>query len=167
MWTVIKIKINELNLLKQDLDKKLNSDYKIYAPKILFTSYTNKKKPKAKQMYLLGDYIFCFSNKFKEQKYLEIIKFSRGIKSIISSFKSSQNEISNFIQRCRCYEIKKDIISLNFFDVEQDKSYQFNSGIFTNHLFKVVKVQKEKIKILMGNLNIFFNKEKYLLSINN
>ena len=118
-------------------------------------------------MYLLGDYIFCFSNKFKEQKYLEIIKFSRGIKSIISSFKSSQNEISNFIQRCRCYEIKKDIISLNFFDVEQDKSYQFNSGIFTNHLFKVVKVQKEKIKILMGNLNIFFNKEKYLLSINN
>ena len=44
MWAVIKIKINELNLLKQDLDKKLNSDYKIYAPKILFTSYTSKKK---------------------------------------------------------------------------------------------------------------------------
>lgn len=167
MWTVIKIKLKDLNLLKKDLDSKLNSDYKIYAPKILFNTRDHKNKIKMKQVHLLDDYIFCFSEKFKDKKYLELIKFSRGLKIIINSFGSSQIEILNFIQKCKYHEIRNELISSNFFEIKHDKLYKFKSGIFTNHIFKVLEVQKEKIKVLMGNLNIFFDKEKYFLTINN
>ena len=36
MWAVFKINIKELNLFKEDIIKKLNSDVTFYAPKVIF-----------------------------------------------------------------------------------------------------------------------------------
>ena len=42
--------------------------------------------------------------------------------------------------------------------------YKFESGAFSSQLFEVLRVQKNKIKLLMGNLKISLNKKKYLFN---
>ena len=43
MWTIIKFDKKNLSLLKEDLNKKLGKDYKIYIPKIRTQRFVNNK----------------------------------------------------------------------------------------------------------------------------
>ena len=43
MWTVLKFDKKNLGLLKEDLNKKLGQDYKIYIPKLRIQKYKNNK----------------------------------------------------------------------------------------------------------------------------
>ena len=69
MWTIIKFDKKNLALLEQDLKKKLGDDLEIYIPKLRIQKY-KKNKLVNKEIYLLGDYLFCFHKnlKFKENK---------------------------------------------------------------------------------------------------
>ncbi len=46
MWAVFKINIKELNLFKEDIIKKLNSDVTFYAPKVIFKIFHKNKEKK-------------------------------------------------------------------------------------------------------------------------
>ena len=70
MWTVIKIKSNAHGTVKEELKKKLNKEFQVYNPKILVQ--INNKKPINKSISLLGDYIFCFHEDFKNNKIIII-----------------------------------------------------------------------------------------------
>ena len=74
-------------------------------------------------------------------------------------FKESQKEIIDFIKKCKSYENEKGFLLQNFYDLVLNKSYQFFSGPFTNKIFKIVEIQKNKINILMGNLRTTVKKE--------
>jgi len=163
MWAVLKVNTKELYLLKEDLKKKLNSDFVLYAPKVTFDVF-NKNIKKKKEIYLLGDYVFCFSKKFEDSSYLRTIQFCRGLKKIMEGIRISQSDIIKFINRCKNYEIKTGIVSLHFYEVKENKKYKFGSGPFTSQIFKVINIQKDKIKLLMGNLKISINKQKYLFN---
>ena len=163
MWVVLKINRNELNVLRNELNNKLDFKYKLYIPKVCYKKNFQNKKNTKKELFLLGDYIFCFSKKFEEKGSVYLMKFCKGLKSILIGKDIAQKEINDFINKCKNHEISDGVISYSFFKVLEKKNYKFLSGPFSNYLAQVIKVQKEKIDLLMGNLKVTFKKRNYLL----
>ena len=161
MWTIIKYEKKKLEFLKLDLEKKLGSECKFYQPKLLYKNY-RKKKLIEKEFDLLGDYLFCFNEKFDNSKFINTINYSRGLKYILNGFIESQKEICAFIDKCKLSEDTNGYLSDQFYDLNVNSNYKFFSGPFTNSIFKILELQKNKIKILMGNLKTTVNKKDFL-----
>ena len=163
MWAVFKVNIKELNLFKEDIIKKLNSDVTFYAPKVIFKVF-HKNKEKKKEQYLLGDYIFCFNEKFEDEKVFNSIKFTKSLKYIARGIKIYQKEIKDFIKKCKSYENSNGYVSLDFYDLKINRNYKFASGPFINQIFKVLSMQKLRIQILMGGVKISLKKNRFLFN---
>ena len=163
MWTVIKFDKKKLSCLKNDLVKKFNSQTNIYCPKILIEQFKNNKLVK-KELNLLGDYIFCYNEEFSDNFNLDKIKYLKGVKLLLDGFKKSQSEIDIFIKKCKEMENSDGYITQGAFEVKIDQSYKFSSGPFTEKIFKIIEIQKNKLKILMGNFTTIVDKRDYLLS---
>ena len=67
MWSVIKIDRKKFGFFKDEINKKLGENCEFYTPKLHIEGLRNNKKIN-KEIYLLGDYIFCFNQNFKNQK---------------------------------------------------------------------------------------------------
>ena len=163
MWTVIKFEKKQINFLRQDLTKKLGSNYKIYIPKIKIQKY-KKNKLISKEVSVLGDYMFCFHKQFKSKLTVEALKFVRGLKYFLTGHNDSQDDIENFIKKCSELEDKNGYISKDLFELEINKSYKFLSGPFTDKIFKLINLQRNILKISMGNLSTTINRKKYLFT---
>ena len=161
MWTIIKFEKKKLSSLKSDLEKKLGANCKFYVPKLLFKRYIKNKWAK-KEFNLLGDYLFCFNEKFNDSKVIKTINYARGLKYVLQGFNQSQNEIEEFIEKCKTSEDSEGYISEQFYDLKINSNYKFFSGPFTNSIFKIIQLQKNKIKILMGNFKTTINKKDFL-----
>jgi len=161
MWTIIKIDKKYLNLLKSELDKKLGYGLDIYSPKLYIEKY-NKNKLIKKELNLLGDYIFCFHQQFSNPNILNYLKFVRGVKYFLNGFDKSQVEIKNFIYKCKDSENKDGYLTQKFYELCFNNNYEFTSGPFTDQIFKIINMQKNKIDILIGSIKINLNKDKLL-----
>ena len=161
MWTILKFEKKNLSFLKGDLEKKLGSNCEIYIPKLIYKRYNNNKIVK-REFNLLGDYLFCFNEKFNDPRYMKTVNYVRGMKYVLQGFKQSLNEINEFIKKCRFAEDTEGYISEQFYDLRIGLNYKFFSGPFTNSIFKIIQLQKNKIKILMGDFKTTINKKKYL-----
>lgn len=161
MWTIIKFEKKSLNFLKSDLENKLGSSCKIYIPKIHYKRFSKKKLVK-KEFNLLGDYLFCFNEKFNDSKFLKSINYVRGLKYVLQGFSQSQSEIIKFIEKCKVSEDSDGYISEQFYDLKINSNYKFFSGPFANSIFKILLLQKNKIKILMGSFKTTINKKEFL-----
>ena len=150
MWVVAKYDKKKANFFLEDLKKKLKDKVVIYNPRIKIEKFY-KKKLKSKELNILGDYIFCFNPKFANQKILDNLQFTKGLKYFLSGFYKSQKEIKEFIKKCKKSENENGFISADFFDIELNKKYKFNSGPLLNLIFQVIEVQKTKFKIIMGD----------------
>jgi len=162
MWIVAKYDRKKINFFLDDLKKKLNGEVLIYSPKVKIEKLY-KKKLVSKEFNILGDYIFCYNPKFENQNIFNQIKFTEGLKYFLNGFKKSQKEIKEFIEKCKKSENKNGFISSDFFDIEVNKKYKFNSGPLLNLIFQVIDVQKTKFKILMGD-KVTTIKKGYLFS---
>lgn len=161
MWAIIKFDKKKLGFLKEDLKKKLGDNCKFYMPKLVFNKFKKNKLIK-KEFYLLGDYIFCFHEKLADKNILNNINYSRGLKLILDGFYSSQNEICKFIKKCKDSEDTRGYISEEFYDLKINNNYKLFSGPFTNSIFKIVELQKNKISVLIGNLKTTIRKKEFL-----
>ena len=161
MWTIIKFDTKKLASLKEDLKLKLGKNYKIYIPKIKIQKYKNNKLI-SKEVNLLGDYLFCFHNEFKNKKILTYLKFTKGVKYFLEGYVESQKDIENFLTHCSNFENKEGLISENFFDLNINKKYKFMNGPFTDKIFDIINIQKNNISILIGNLKTTIKREKFL-----
>ena len=150
MWIVAKYDKKKANFFLDDLKKKLKDKVVIYNPKVKIEKFY-KKKLISKEFNILGDYIFCFNPKFANQKILDNLQFTKGLKYFLSGFYKSQKEIKEFIKKCKKSENENGFISADFFDIELNKKYKFNSGPLLNLIFQVVEIQKTKFKIIMGD----------------
>ena len=150
MWVVAKYDRKKTNFFIEDLKKKLKNDVVIYNPRVKVEKF-HKKKIISKEFNILGDYIFCYNPKFKNQKILSALKFTKGLKYFLNGFYKSQKELKEFINKCKKSEDKNGFISADFFDIEINKKYIFNNGPLTNLIFQVLEVQKTKFKILMSD----------------
>jgi len=150
MWIVAKYDKKKANFFFEDLKKKLKDKVVIYNPKVKIEKFCGKKLI-SKELNILGDYIFCFNPKFANQKILNNLQFTKGLKYFLSGFCKSQKEIKEFIKKCKKSENENGFISADFFDIKINKKYEFNNGPLTNLIFQVLEVQKTKFKILMGD----------------
>tara|TARA_B100001179_G_scaffold202499_1_gene164136 strand:+ start:209 stop:709 length:501 start_codon:yes stop_codon:yes gene_type:complete len=151
MWVVAKIKKKELQLFKNELIKKFDSQIKFYNPKIQYQKCIKNKIKKIDQ-FILGNYVFCYHEKLKQTKTMNEIKFLKGLEYFLQGYCENQNEIINFINYCKSFENKDGYLPQAFFKKIIVKKAQFVSGPFTNMIFEILKKQKNKLKILVGNV---------------
>ncbi len=161
MWTVLKFDKKALALLKSDLFLKLGKNFKIYIPKLRIQKYKNNKLIN-KEINLLGDYLFFYHENLTNKKIVEKLKFSRGLKYILQGFELSQNDLNNFVKKCKSSECENGYVSKDFFNLELNRPYRFSSGPFTDKIFQIINLQRNRIKILMGNIETTINKKKFL-----
>ena len=100
MWTIIKIDKKKLNIFKEDLTKKLGSNFQFYCPKLIVQKYKNNKLIK-KEFNLLDDYMLCYHNDFNNPQTINRLKFIRGLKYFLNGFLQSQDDIKKFISKCK------------------------------------------------------------------
>ena len=163
MWTIIKSNKKKINFLKEDFTKNLGDDFIIYNPKILVQKYKKDKLIK-KEFDLLGDYLFCFHKKFHNPCTIGSLKFSRGLKYFLNGFIQSQNEIENFVMKCKKAENDNGYISTNFVQLNLNAKYKFISGPFSEKIFEVVRFQKNKIDIFLGNIKTRIKQNNFLFN---
>ena len=163
MWTIVKFDKKKLGSLKEDLKKKLDKDLIFYTPKLLIQKYKNNKMIQ-KEYDLLGDYLFCFHKSFKDTKKIQELKFSRGLKYFLGGFIQSQNEIRNFVEKCKESENKEGYLSKNFLELHVNSIYKFSSGPFTEMIFKILNLHKNKINILLGNFKTTIKRNDFLFT---
>ena len=163
MWKVIKFARKEFEFLKKDFEKFFGKDIKIYVPKLFFQRY-KKNRIVIKEFNLLGDYLFCFHDKFKNPQIINSLKFTRGLKYFLNGFTDSQEEINKFIKKCKDSEDRNGYLTQNFFDLCVNSSYEFTSGPFTEKIFRIIDLQKNKINILLGNIKTTINRKRFLFN---
>ncbi len=150
MWIVAKYERKNYSSFIQNLNKVLEGDLEIYNPMIKVKNNFNLKSSE-KNINLLGDYVFCYSRKFRYKNFLTYNQYIKGLKYFLNGFSGCQKDITNFINKCRSCENKDGSISINFFELKINKKYKFNSGPLLNLIFELLEVQKKKLKILVGN----------------
>ena len=57
-----------------------------------------------------------------------------------------------FIEYCKNSENKQGFLTQSFFKSATNNKAKFISGPFTNMMFEIIKRQKNKLKILVGNV---------------
>jgi len=151
MWIVAKIKSQEQRVFKQELKKEMGENIIYYEPKVLFI---NKNINFIKN--ILGNYVFCFHEKFKDKAYLNRYKFIKGLKYFLSGYKNSQEDILKFINLCKSNEDEKGFLNANFFKSIVDKKAKFLNGPLANIVFEIlennknnliIKINQKKVKI--------------------
>ena len=163
MWAIIKFNRKNIQDLKKELSKKLGEDFMVYSPKIFVEKYRKNKLIK-KEFDLLGDYLFCFHKKFENPEIINSLKFTRGLKYFLNGFNQSQTEIQNFISKCKQSENQDGYLTQNFCDLNLNSKYKFCSGPFSNMIFKIIEFQKNKINILLGNVNTVIRKDEFIFN---
>ena len=163
MWTVVKFDKKNLALLKRDLTTKLGKDFEIYIPKLRIQKYKNNKLIN-KEFNLLGDYLFCFHKNLEYKKTINSLQFVKGLKYFLEGFIEAQRDLESFISKCKEAENTEGYLSRDFFDLEVNKKYKFSSGPFTDGIFKIINLQKNRIKILMGNITTTIKKKDFLFT---
>ena len=161
MWSVIKIDRKKIVFFKDEIKKKLGEDCEFYTPKLHIEGLKNNKKIN-KQIYLLGDYIFCFHQNFRNEKILQHLKSTRGLKYFLNGFISAQDEILQFIKKCKSLENKEGLIKQNVFNIYKKKNYKFLSGPLAGTLFKALEQNKNKLNVLVENVKVQINRKNYL-----
>ena len=162
MWTVVKIKKKELNIFKKNLTDKIGQDIEFYYPKIEYHKNIKNKVRKFEKL-ILENYVFCYHKKFKDHTNITKVKFVRGLEYFIDGYEKNQSEIIKFIDHCKSFENNKGYITPAFFKTMVTKKGQFVSGPFTNMMFEILERQKNKLKILVGNIvTTISDKKNYL-----
>ena len=153
MWIVAKVKKKEINFFKNDLIKKSGQDIKFYIPKIEY--YQNiKNKKKRLEKLALENYIFCYNINFRNSIFVNKLKFIKGLEYFLGGSHQSQHEIVKFIKYCKCSENNAGYLTQSFLNNCITKKAKFISGPFTNMIFEIIKKQKNKLKIIVGNVAV-------------
>ena len=160
MWLVVKYDKKHVGILKKELINITNQDLKLYIPKICIETYKRKKIFK-KEINIMGDYIFCFHEKFSNNNFKNVLKFTKGLKYILDGCTENQKDISKFISKCQQSENSEGYISKNFYEIILNAEYKFLSGPFVNKIFKIVQLQKKTIKVLIDKIKINIKKEDF------
>ena len=114
MWVILKFEKKKINLLKEDFNKKLGKNCIFYIPKMKIQKFIGNKLSKM-EFNILGNYIFCFHEKFKDLKNLLVLKYIKGLDYFLTNSKNSQIEILDFINLCKKNENSTGYLKQDFF----------------------------------------------------
>jgi|TARA_B110000438_G_scaffold288371_1_gene321736 hypothetical protein len=160
MWIVIKYKPKNLEILKRDLIKKISALPSFYIPKIKLQKYQNNKLKEYEKVVLDG-YLLCYHKDFEDTSILSRLKSTKGFEYVLTGGKTSQEDITQFVNHCKKFEDRNGYLKSTFFSALKTKYIEFLSGPFTKMMFEIISEQKDKIKILIGNSTTTIEKRKY------
>ena len=163
MWAILKFDRKNFFNLKNKLKEKLGENILLYRPRLLIQTY-KKNTLVDKQVDIMGDYLFIYHEKLRNDKTINELKFTRGLKYFLKGFALSQKDIKNFIDKCKKLENNKGFITQSLFEVNIYKNYVFKSGPFTNEIFKIINLQRNKIDILINNFKTTIDRRNFLFS---
>lgn len=161
MWVIAKInKESELTIFKSELNKKIKDKFKVeyYFPKIIV-----KNKISTKTKNILGNYIFCFHEKFDDLKNILSIKYIKGLNYFLDNAKNSQREIKEFISLCKKNENPLGYLDQSFFRDLIFKKGKFINSPLSNLVFEIINNNKKYLEILLGNKQIKISKNSNIL----
>ena len=151
MWVVAKIKKKEIKTFKEDLIKETGKDIRFYCPKIEYHQYFRNKVKRLEKL-ALENYIFCYHTYFSNSIFINKLRFIKGLEYFLNGYYQDQNEIIKFIKYCKSSENNKGCLTQAFFKTLITRKAKFISGPFTNMMFEVLEKQKNKLKIVIGNV---------------
>mgnify|MGYP001188104867 CR=1 FL=1 len=151
MWAIAKIKQKKIHTFKRKMVEKFGMDVEFYYPKVQHHKFF-KNKIKKFEKFIFENYIFCYHKKFVKKNTINEAKNLNGLDYFLNGYCYSQKEITKFIDHCRSFENRDGYLTQAFFKNIIAKKAQFVSGPFTNMMFEVIEKQKNKIKILIGNV---------------
>lgn len=154
MWLVAKYNSGQSEILKKNLKNFLGNDLEYYQPKILI-ELTNKKFFKN----ILGDYIFFKHNKFSDERFINNLRFAKGLKYFLTNYKLEQKQISNFINKCKSHE-KEKILGQEFFDDLINFRGKLTTGPFKSFIFNIISKNKNYIIARINSYKITVKKKK-------
>ena len=151
MWAVAKIKKNEIETFKKDLIKNTGEDILFYCPKIEYSKYFRNKVKKIEKL-ALENYIFCYHTNFTKSIFINKLRFIKGLEYFLSGYFQNQKEIAKFVKCCKTSENSKGYLTQAFFKSITTNKAKFISGPFTNMIFEIIEKQKNKLKVVVGNV---------------
>ncbi len=161
MWAIIKYDKKFIEILKREFKNKIDKDVKFYNPKISIQKF-KKNKLIYKEYDLLGDYLFCYHKNFENSKNIINYKYTKGLKYFLDGYKGAQSDIEAFINNCKINEDEKGNLKCNFYELFLEKKYKFLSGPFSEKIFNITLIQKQKIEVAIGNIKTKIKRNKYL-----
>ena len=154
MWTIIKLNPKKFELLKKDFKEKLKNETFFYRPKLEF--HKNKKK---EVLYFLSEYVICFNNFFSDKDKINLLQYSKGLRYFLKGYKSSQDEIKQFVDFCKQNENKNGSLNFDFFNIKLNAKFKFINGPFKDLIFSILENNKRKLRVLIGNIEANIEKE--------
>ena len=97
--------------------------------------------------------MFVKSEKFQNKNFLNLIKYTIGLKSILNNFKVSQKNILDFLNKCKLHE-KEGMIKNSFFSFVEKSEFIFLTGPFYKKIFKIVNREKNFLSITINEMKI-------------
>ena len=80
------------------------------------------------------------------------LKYIKGLIYFLPGHNQNQKNIVSFINHCKSFEDLEGYLKQNFFETTNIKKGQFLSGPFAGILFDVINNDKNKFKILIGDI---------------
>jgi len=161
MWIVAKYNYNQFNTLKESVEDILGGGISYYQPKIVI----NLKRKKLLKN-ILGNYVFLKHEKFEDKNFLSNLKYIKGLSYFLPNYKFYQNQIIEFIDKCKSHECEKNILKPSFFEELINMKAKFINGPFKNLIFDIVNRNKNNFIAKINNFRITVkNKDKYFLPL--
>jgi len=157
MWVIVKYNKKELETVKENFKKKLGNEIKFYNPKIKYQRYL-KGKLQTFAKDILENYLLCYHPSFSNSKSLHNLKYQKGLEYFLEGYLYNQSQILNFITHCQLNENSEGFLNQTFFQNLESNKAKFVSGPFTDMIFTIIENQKNKLKILIGNVTTTINK---------
>lgn len=149
MWTVVKIDLKKINTFKNEILKKTNFTAKFFIPCYLIEKY-NSKKIVRKKKNLFKDYIFCYDNKFKEDSFINSLKYAKGLKYFLKGNKKDQKNIIEIINNCKKFQNKHGYIDQKYFFNFLGNKLEIFEGPLRNMIFEILEKKKNSISFYFG-----------------
>jgi len=162
MWIVAKVKRKELNFFKKKLVEEFGENTQFYYPKLQYQRYIKNKIKKFEKL-ILENYVFCYHEKFNSSDCINSVRFLKGLEYFLDGHIQNQNEMIKFINFCKSCENKDGCLTQDFFKKILVKNAQFITGPFANMFFQILKKQKNKLTILIGNVVTTISNKRELL----
>lgn len=160
MWAIIKIDKQNFQLIKKSMEDKLGEKIDFFIP---WFKIQNNINSKIKYVNLIGNYAFCYSDKFQNINVLNFLRYTKGLKYFLSGFQNNQIEISKFIKKCKEFQHKTNSLSENLYDLKINEYYKFCEGPFSQKIFKLIGLDKKIIRILIGKIETTIKADNYLV----
>ena len=98
---------------------------------------------------------------FKNPQKIEFLKTTKGLDYFLMDLKNHKLKLKTSLKDKKS-ENNDGYITYKFFDIKLFSDYKFHEGPFAKNFFRVLEVNKNKIRVLIKNLEISLDKNKYL-----